>query len=274
LSCGKLLRHDGYQLKWGFMANTLLDKSDPAPVVCLNRDGASPIILVSEHAGNKIPASLGNLGVSDHDLADHIGWDLHIKDVGIALSERLDAPYFYQPYSRLVIDCNRPPDSPQSILEVSDGRRISGNENLSTADVLARQQEIFQPFHGAISSLLNARMERGQTSILVTFHSFTPLMRAGAEVRPWQITFQYGRNPQMSHQLMKLLAEDPSVTVGDNVPYPVRPETNYGIPVHGEQRNLLHTMIEIRHDVIADEAGKALWVKKISNVLSDFLQTV
>ena len=44
--------------------------------------------------------------------------------------------------------------------------------------------------------------------------------------------------------------------VGDNEPYAVSDETDYTIPVHGEARGLMNTGIEIRQDLIADQAGQ------------------
>lgn len=246
---------------------TLLGITDPAPYRCLNADGKSRFVFISEHAGNLVPASLNNLGLSAHDLEDHIGWDLHIRAVGERLSQLLDAPYFVQPYSRLVIDCNRPPGAPQSILDVSDHRRILGNEGLSESDVKARQKEIFQPFHSAIARSLDTRAARGQETILISLHSFTPAMKSGGDDRPWQITFQYGRDPSLSKKLIALVETDPSIRVGDNVPYPVGKATHYGIPVHGEQRNLPHTMIELRQDVVASEDGKVFWANKLRDAL-------
>ena len=246
---------------------TLIGTSDPAPYTCYNANGASPFVFVSEHAGNMVPAGLKNLGLSDADLADHIAWDPHIQDVGERLSKAMDAPYFCQPYSRLMIDCNRPPGNAQSILAVSDNRRVPGNEGLSAADIKARQDEIFYPFHGAIASFLDEREAQGQKSILISLHSFTPSLSSCGKDRPWQITFQYGRDPDLSQKLIALMARDPALTVGDNVPYPVRDDYQYGIPVHGEKRGLPHTMIELRQDVITGEDNKALWANKLQHVL-------
>lgn len=250
------------------MTVSLLGANDPAPIGALNKDGTSVFVFESEHAGNCVPERLGTLGLSDADLEDHIGWDLHISAVGELISDQLMAPYFFQRYSRLVIDCNRPPDSPESILAVSDNRSIPGNEGLSDAEMRARQQEIFFPFHEAVAEALDRRAKAGQPTILVTLHSFTPAMKKGGADRPWQITFQYGRDPRLSKQLIQEMRADTSICVGDNVPYPVSDETHYGIPVHGEQRNLLHTMIEIRQDVIATAEGQQVWADKICAALT------
>jgi len=256
------------------MASRLLAHNDPSPFVCLNKNGTSRFLFVSEHAGNLVPHRLHTLGMARADLDDHIGLDLHIKAVGKAISEQMNACYMYQPYSRLMIDCNRPPGSSQSIISVADNRDIPGNKNLSTHDIKAREKEVFWPFHQQIANELDRRAARGEKTILVTLHSFTPAMQTGGEARPWPITFQYGRQPHFSRLLMKRLAvSNPDIIIGDNVPYPVQDNTHYGIPVHGEQRNLLHTMIELRHDGISEADGRAFWVHTLVKLLSEVALT-
>ena len=55
--------------------------------------------------------------------------------------------------------------------------------------------------------------------------------------------------------------------VGDNEPYAVSEETDYTIPVHGEARGLLNSGIEIRQDLIAEEAGQREWADRLANIL-------
>jgi len=44
--------------------------------------------------------------------------------------------------------------------------------------------------------------------------------------------------------------------IGDNEPYFVSDETDYTIPRHGEARGLPHVEIEIRQDLISDDAAR------------------
>ena len=41
----------------------------------VNRDGASPFLLVCEHASNHLPAAFGTLGLTKEQRAAHISWD-------------------------------------------------------------------------------------------------------------------------------------------------------------------------------------------------------
>ena len=46
-------------------AGTLLAAGEPEPVTVYNSGGASPLVLVADHAGNRLPRALGTLGLSD-----------------------------------------------------------------------------------------------------------------------------------------------------------------------------------------------------------------
>ena len=71
--------------------------------------GRSPFLLTCDHYGRLIPRALGDLGLPASELTRHIAWDIGIAGVAEALSKQLDAHLIAQRYSRLVIDCNRPP---------------------------------------------------------------------------------------------------------------------------------------------------------------------
>ena len=139
----------------------LLAPDEPPAVVEYRATGASPLLLVCDHAGQRIPRRLRNLGLADADLARHIAWDIGIAGLARHLADRLDACLVMQPYSRLVIDCNRPPGSPKSIATTSDGTRIVGNEKVSAREAEQRVREIFKPYHGAIARHLDAGQMRG-----------------------------------------------------------------------------------------------------------------
>ncbi|MGF7162054.1 putative N-formylglutamate amidohydrolase [Rhodoligotrophos appendicifer] len=248
------------------MAESLLEGED-GPVVVVNRDGASPFVLVCEHAGNRIPKALGRLGLADADLSAHIAWDIGAEPMARLMAEALDAPLLLQLYSRLVIDCNRPPDSPEAMCEVSELTPIPGNRDLTADQRRARIDAVFTPFHDAVARLLDERAAQGRESILVTLHSFTPIYKGFQ--RPWHVGAQYNRAPELSHTINALLAADPTLVIGDNVPYPVNDATHYTIPVHGEQRGIAHSMIEVRNDLITHPAGQAVWADKLGRVLTE-----
>ncbi|WP_424140440.1 N-formylglutamate amidohydrolase [Roseomonas chloroacetimidivorans] len=135
--------------------------SDPAPVTLVNAEGASPFVLLCEHASNHIPARYDALGLPAHELGRHIAWDIGAADLARRLSALLDAPLILSGVSRLVIDLNRPPGVATSIPERSEDTVIPGNAGIDTVERAVREAAWFHPFHQAVTALLDRRKAEG-----------------------------------------------------------------------------------------------------------------
>ena len=250
----------------------LLDSADVPPVHEDNALGTSPFLLTSDHYGRLIPRALGDLGLPAMELTRHIGWDIGIAGVADALSKHLNAHLIAQRYSRLVIDCNRPPGVPSSIPRISEATIIPGNEALTREAAQMRRAAIFDPYHRRIAEVIDQRLRDCVPTVLVSLHSFTPVYAGIA--RPWHIGTLYHRDTILPQRLLKLLRAEPDLVVGDNEPYAVSDETDYTIPVHGEARGLMNSGIEIRQDLIAEEAGQAQWADRLARILGEIETTL
>jgi predicted N-formylglutamate amidohydrolase len=243
----------------------LLSEAEPAPVIIDHPQGASDLFLVCDHAGRRMPARLGQLGVSDTEMERHIAYDIGAAGVAVRVADALDATLIRQIYSRLVIDCNRNPSVPSSIPEISETTRIPGNVGLTAAQRDARRVEIFLPYHDAIVAALDARAAVARPTALIAVHSFTPVYKG--EVRPWHAGVLYNRDNRLSMSFKRLLEEEGDLIVGDNEPYFVSDLSDYTIPVHAEGRALPYLELEIRQDLIASEAGQAEWAERLIRLL-------
>src|SRR5581483_10108906 len=242
----------------------LLGAADVPPVLERNVRGRSPFLLTSDHYGRLLPKKLGDLGVSDSELARHIAWDIGIAGVADALSDHLDAHLIAQRYSRLVIDCNRPIGAPSSIPVFSEATAIPGNEGLSPQHAAARQREIFDPYHVRIDQAIDQRAREKRPTVLVSLHSFTPVYAGVA--RPWHIAALYQRDKILPPLLLQAFRAEGDLVVGDNEPYAVNDATDYTIPVHGEARGLVNTGIEIRQDLIAEPGGQRQFAERLARI--------
>ena len=144
------------------------------------------------------------------------------------LSKALDAHLVAQRYSRLVIDCNRPPIAVSSIPTVSEATAIPGNENLSSEARLGRRHALFDPYHRAIKETIDRRDRAERKTVLISLHSFTPIYN-GIK-RPWHVGALYNRDKRLSNLMLDVLRREPGLIVGDNEPYCVDDETDYTIP--------------------------------------------
>jgi predicted N-formylglutamate amidohydrolase len=247
-------------------SESCLTQRDPPPFSVEHADGVSPYFLTGDHAGRRLPLMLGRLGLGTAELDSHIAWDIGVAGLARHLAQALDAFLILQTYSRLVIDCNRPLRSSASVLAFSERTAVPGNRLVSDADAENRAREIFNPYHNRIRAELDARLQRQQPTLLVALHSFTPVFDGVA--RPWHAGVLYGRDGRLGHVLLDLLRAEAGLCIGDNQPYAVSDETDYAVPVHGERRGIPHVELEIRQDLIADEAGQTSWAARLARLLT------
>ena len=252
------------------MPERLLAADEPPPVTVYNAEAPSPFLLVADHAGNLIPRALGRLGVAEAECERHIAWDIGIAGLGRQLADALNATLIQQNYSRLVIDCNRPPGTAMSILDISESTPVPGNVGLREASKAVRARKIFWPYHERIEAELDRRRQAGRPAALIALHSFTPIFKEVA--RPWHAAVLYNRDSRFAHRLMALLKREEGLVIGDNEPYSVTDASDYTIPVHGERRGLHHVAIEIRQDLIAEDNGQRAWSALLARLLPQAYQ--
>lgn len=241
----------------------LLGPGDPAPIDWVNRDVPSPILLVCEHAGQAVPSALNGLGLASGVIDGHIGWDIGAEPLARAIASRLQATLIVQRYSRLVIDCNRPPGSEGSIPETSDGQTIPGNMGLVSTQHDARRQAIFDPMDDAIT----AAFDDCDRTAVFSIHSFTPHYQRRS--RPWDAGFLTRRDMPMAEALLRRVQADaPKLTLAINNPYQIDDTSDWFIPHHAEARGLRHTLIEVRNDYLQDRAGVTRWADMLARAIA------
>jgi predicted N-formylglutamate amidohydrolase len=246
------------------MAPEAADAGPPA-VEAVNEAGRSAILLTCDHASNLIPDSYGGLGLGPDDLARHIAWDIGAAAVARRLARRLDAALFLSGYSRLLIDCNRPPGSPGSVVGLSEATAIPGNRGLDAAERARREERFFRPYHGRIAAHLDERRAAGRPTVLISMHSFTP--RYLGEDRPWHAGVLFDRAAGLGHRLVAILRRRPELVIGENQPYQITRDGDYTVPVHGDDRGIPALLLELRQDLIADEAGAERWAALLAPAL-------
>jgi len=236
----------------------------PAPVRVLNEAGASPYVLLCEHASRFIPEEYKGLGLAAEDLTRHIAWDIGAANVAQGLSALLDAPLVMAGYSRLLIDLNRPVGSATSIPEISETTVIPGNLTLTPEERMQRVALYFEPYQLAVRKLLDARRDAARAATIVGVHSFTRVYKGIA--RPWHAGILYRKSRRFGHALAQALGGAAEL-IAENEPYQIEDESDYTVPVHGEARGLDAALVEIRQDLIADGDGTASWAARLATAL-------
>lgn len=242
----------------------ILTEADGEAVAVENADGAGACLFVCEHASRRMPERAGNLGLDDDALVSHIAWDPGALAVAKRLSAKLDGPLVHQRFSRLVYDCNRPPEAPGAMPEKSEIYEIPGNCGLSPAERYARTAAIYIPFHDRISDLLAARMARGQETVLVTVHSFTPVYMG--RKREVEIGILHDTDSRLADGMLDA-AKAGSYNVGRNEPYGPEDGVTHSLRLHALPHGLLNVMIEVRNDLIRDEVGQGVMADYLAELI-------
>ena len=251
--------------------NPLLTSEDGPAVWTENPGGISPVLVVCDHASNRIPKSLGTLNVSADVLASHVAWDPGAYAVALGLAGLLNAPLVASAFSRLVYDVNRPPDSPQAIRAISEIFDIPGNRDLSERARAKRAEAIYAPFHDRIDALITNREARGKPTVLVTVHSFTPVYHG--RQREVELGILHDADARLADRLLAS-AEAGDLIARRNEPYGPADGVTHTLVKHAIGRGLLNVMIEIRNDLIVSDEEQTVIAQTLANILASALESI
>lgn len=233
----------------------ILSATDSDPVITASQRIPSELVFCCDHAGAQIPESLGTLGLSQDDLQSHIALDVGVFSTTSWLAGQLKAPLVAQPYSRLVIDCNRLPGTLNSIPDHSDGRKVPGNIGLSQSERNRREAEILIPYQNKLAQVLKTSTEAlGFPPILVAMHSFS--RQLGGKKRNLDLGIIYDGYTAFGDRLLNVLKNHPEIRVGHNLPYKVDFDDDYTLPIHTKGGVLPYVEIEICQDLISTCKGQ------------------
>lgn len=184
--------------------------------------------------------------------------------LALELARHLGATYVGSRFSRLLIDPNRGADDPTLIMRISDGAVIPANARIAEAETALRLATFYNPYHAAISAELDMLSAGGRTPIILSIHSYTEVWRGMA--REWHCGILWDRDPRLAQPLIDALRTDGRWKVGDNQPYSGRLIGDC-LYRHGTVRGFPHALIEVRQDLIRDEAGQAEWARILAEAI-------
>ncbi len=231
----------------------------------INENGTADLILICEHASNTIPAELDGLGLSEETRLSHAAWDPGALGVAVALSEMFDAPLIASRVSRLVYDCNRPPEAPSAMPERSEIHVIPGNAGLTEADRRARAERYYFPFRDAVAAAIARKLATGRPPALVTIHSFTPVFH-GVH-RSVEVGILHDSDARLADRLLDAAAADGALRVARNEPYGPADGVTHTLLVHALPHRLENAMIEFRNDLIATPDAQRAMARRFAGWL-------
>ena len=124
----------------------------------------SKIIILCDHASNRIPKKYNNLGLKRSDVNKHIGWDIGALKVAKKISKNINCSLIHSCFSRLLIDCNRHLKSSGAFIKKSEDIVIPGNKNVSKKEKLLRAKNYYFPYHDQINEMIERKLKNFKIS--------------------------------------------------------------------------------------------------------------
>lgn len=230
------------------------------------RDRTGRWVVTCDHATNRVPAWIGggDLGLPAADMERHIAYDIGAAGVTRKLAALLDSPAILSDFSRLVIDPNRGEDDPTLLMKLYDGTIIPANRHADQAEIERRLDLLHRPYHTAYEQLVSRRAD----TVVCAIHSFTPQLR-GRAPRPWEIGVLYAHDDRLAQPFMAA-CRDQGWCTGDNQPYSGNLPGD-SVDQHALNADRPNILIELRNDLIEDNAGQTLWAERLAPILINVL---
>jgi predicted N-formylglutamate amidohydrolase len=224
----------------------------------------SDVLFICDHASNALPPEYGTLGLPAAQLVRHIAYDIGAAALTRRLATRFGAPAVLSTFSRLLIDPNRGADDPTLVMRLSDGAIVPGNARADADEIARRRTDFWQPYRDAVRDAIDTMSAAGSTPAIVSVHSFTDKWKGIA--RPWEIGILWDTDPRFAVPLMDGLREA-GFSVGDNEPYDGALEGDT-LDEEVTRRGYAGLLIEVRQDLIADDAAAEAMADRIAPVLA------
>jgi len=234
-----------------------------------NSFGQSPVLVVCEHASNRIPDWMDGLGLNDDLRQSHIAWDLGALAVSEKMSQAFDSVLVSGCISRLIFDLNRPPEAHDAMPAISEVFEIPANAEMTAEARNARIENVYRPFRDRLSHEINARPN---LRLLVTVHSFTPVYRG--EPRAVELGLLHGGDDRFAKAMLANAPEDLPFKTELNEPYGPQDGVAHTLDRHGTDNGLLNVMLEIRNDLISDDAGQTAFAELLVPWITDTLTKI
>ncbi len=227
-------------------------------VATINPSGRSSIVLACEHASSYIPDDYNALGLTAEDQSSHAAWDPGALGVAQKLSYLLNAVLVASKASRLLYDCNRPPNATSAMPTRSELIDIPGNKDLTASEKSQRVKLFYEPFR----EQLHQAMMRRADPILVTVHSFTPVFFG--KPRSLKIGVLHDADTRLADAMLDISNEKRDRNIKRNAPYGPEDGVTHTLQEHAIAHGHLNVMLEIRNDLIATDDQQNAMAKMIA----------
>jgi predicted N-formylglutamate amidohydrolase len=210
--------------------------------------GPGPLLLVCEHASNRVPAPLRTTATDRDWLATHWGWDIGIRSVCREVIRQSQSIGIFARFSRLICDANRAPDHHHLVRCAVEGQVLSFNNRLTIDEVDRRLLKYHAAYHAAVDLAVAERMKHQGDVLLMAMHSFTPQL--GEEKRWMDVGVLFDPFEPIARRLQAELDEE-GLKVALNEPYSAKDGLMYAATRHGSAHGAVYLELEINQKLIS-----------------------
>ncbi|MBL8581195.1 MAG: N-formylglutamate amidohydrolase [Rhizobiaceae bacterium] len=222
-----------------------------------------PLLLLCEHAGNRVPGPWCNLGLPAALLESHFGYDPGVDGLTRDLAARLGAPAVLARYSRLFVDYNRFEQDWDHMRPDLGGIPVPANLAINPSEKALRRAIAVEPVDEAIRPIVTGRRA------VVSVHSFTPVM--GGHRRDVDIGVLWRKDSAFTRAMLAGLQAHPSgFRIGDNAPYDWRTAMAYSLQTYGLDLGLPCFYLEVNNALFSDSETSA----RVASTIGDALESV
>ena len=238
--------------------------SDFPAFECIDGDYSRGLVLICDHARNHLPPEYSLLGLPESEFARHIAYDIGAEALTRGLAALLGVPAVMAGFSRLLIDPNRGEDDPTLIRQLYDGTIVPGNYPITQGERDRRIRQFYRPYHDAVGEVIARCQREGPVPAVFSVHTMTDVWNGRR--RPWQAAILWDRDPRFAIPMLEELRRTGEHVIGDNEPYDgaLAGDTLYR---HCTVKGLAHALLEVRQDLVRDEAGVAHWVSHLTPMI-------
>lgn len=177
------------------------------------------LVVSCEHASCEVPPAFQNLGLDEADLRSHNSFDEGAAPVAKEIAASFGVFPYLGFWSRILADCNRSPENPDAVPEVSFGLYVPGNARLSAADRAERLRRYHRPYREAVRRAVRTVIDAGDVCLHLAVHSFTAEYES--ETREGEAGVLYDPSHPLEAELSErmLFAMRAKLDVRPNYPY-------------------------------------------------------
>lgn len=155
--------------------------------------------------------------------------------------------------------------------EKSEVYEIPGNRELGPAERYARTAALYIPFHDRVSNEISRLEGEGCRPVVVTVHTFTPVYFGNP--REVEIGILHDADSRLADAMLDAAADSP-YRFERNSPYGPEDGVTHTLRLHALPQGFANVMIEVRNDLVRDDAEVEAVSSHLADLISEALKRV